>query len=63
MSPLHLYYLTRWALRNEPALGFVMLPALATLIGFGQAKHEIVRQHCPRIAEYLFVAIIPEDSK
>jgi hypothetical protein len=40
MTPLHFYYQTRWAVRNDPVLGFICCGILAACLGW----HETIRE-------------------
>lgn len=54
MSALHLYYQTRWAARNDPALGFVMILILAAFLSW----HETIRKTMRLIKREMLEGVI-----
>lgn len=54
MSALHFFYQTRWAIRNDPALGF----ALSVILAAALDLHFIVRAACIIVRQQMWAVLI-----
>lgn len=55
MKPLHYFYLIRWALRNDPALGYLLAYPFIVLLDFHGAVRDLRKQFSQRILHAVII--------
>lgn len=62
MTFLHFFYQTRWALRNDPALGYVMAVLFVTTLEFADALKSLRQQLRGATLVHLMVSLESADA-